>query len=104
MVALRNAHSLLDASEGFDVGSVAQQMAATSVLRFFNSDMDYQPQDLSLLLRAVQINSCADRRQFFEDVSTRVHSCKKRETKREEERGETKRREGGREAPQMCLI
>ena len=96
MLALRNAHSLLDASEGFDVGSVAQQMAATSVLRFFNSDMDYQPQDLSLLLRAVQINSCADRRQFFEDVSTAAQT----ETKREEERGERREERGEREAPQ----
>ena len=98
MLALRNAHSLLDASEGFDVGSVAQQMAATSVLRFFNSDMDYQPQDLSLLLRAVQINSCADRRQFFEDVST--GTAAQTETKREEERGERREERGEREAPQ----
>ena len=103
MVALRNAHSLLDASEGFDVGSVAQQMAATSVLRFFNSDMDYQPQDLSLLLRAVQINSCADRRQFFEDVSIHEYTAVKRERRRERKRGERRREERGGEKRLKCV-
>ena len=60
--------ALIEATSGYEPAELFQAATATQCFRFVDSQVDFEDHELSLLLRSLQGNSCADRAEFFERV------------------------------------
>jgi Ca2+-binding EF-hand superfamily protein len=67
-VALRTDRTMLDFSAGYLPAQKFQDSTAQACFRFIDSNVNYQPRELNLLLRALQSNSCEKRYNFFVEV------------------------------------
>ena len=67
-VALRTDRTMLDSSFGYETAQSFQDGTAKSCFRFIDSALNYQPREVSLLLRALQENDCERRYNFFVEV------------------------------------
>jgi len=67
-VALRTEKTSLDTTFGYEPAQSFQDSTAFSSFRFMDSQIAYQPRELSLLLRALQTNDCERRYNFFVEV------------------------------------
>jgi Ca2+-binding EF-hand superfamily protein len=67
-VALRTGRTMLDATYGYQPAQSFQDSTAQSCYRFIDSDLNYQPREVSLLLRALQENDLEKRYNFFVEV------------------------------------
>ena len=63
--------TLIDGSARFKKAPLQQHITIGQCYRFVNSEVYYTEQNLNVLLRAVQLNSCSERRVFFNDVKSR---------------------------------
>ncbi len=68
MVALRTDRTMLDASTGYAPAQSFQDGTAQACYRFIDSNVNYQPRELNLLLRALQNNTCEKRYNYFVEV------------------------------------
>ena len=60
--------ALIEATSGYEPAELFQAATATQCFRFVDSQVDFEDHELSLLLRSLQGNTCADRAEFFERV------------------------------------
>eukprot|EP00927_Polykrikos_kofoidii_P035876 TRINITY_DN30381_c0_g2_i1.p1 TRINITY_DN30381_c0_g2~~TRINITY_DN30381_c0_g2_i1.p1 ORF type:complete len:3775 (-),score=772.57 TRINITY_DN30381_c0_g2_i1:67-10008(-) len=67
-------HQILDASAGFHQGPTFQVRMLHQVARFLDGQTFYKPQELTVLLRALQHDRPFDRRRFLEGLS----GCRRR--------------------------
>jgi Ca2+-binding EF-hand superfamily protein len=67
-VALRTERTTLDATYGYDPAQSFQDSTATACFRFIDSQVNYQPRELTLLLRALQNNDLEKRYNYFVEV------------------------------------
>jgi Ca2+-binding EF-hand superfamily protein len=67
-VALRTDRTMLDASVGYSPAQSFQDSTAQACYRFIDSNVNYQPRELNLLLRALQNNTCEQRYNYFVEV------------------------------------
>lgn len=67
-VALRTERTMLDATFGYEPAQSFQHNTAYSCFRFIDSQVNYQPRELTLLLRALQNNELERRYNFFVEV------------------------------------
>jgi Ca2+-binding EF-hand superfamily protein len=67
-VAIRTDRTLLDATYGYEPAQSFQNSTAQACFRFIDSTLNYQPREVSLLLRALQENDCEKRYNFFVEV------------------------------------
>ena len=67
-VALRTEKTTLDMTYGYEPAQGYQDQTAYSCFRFMDSQIAYQPRELSLLLRALQNNDCERRYNYFVEV------------------------------------
>jgi Ca2+-binding EF-hand superfamily protein len=67
-VALRTDRTVLDATYGYEPAQNFQDSTARSCYRFIDSAINYQPREVSLLLRALQENELEKRYNFFVEV------------------------------------
>ena len=72
--ALRLGSTIIDKSTTHEFAGPYQTDTALQCLRFLDSDTKYEERDISLLLRAIQINKKKDRQKWFESVN----SCRRR--------------------------
>jgi Ca2+-binding EF-hand superfamily protein len=70
IVALRTGQTLIDATYGYDPPGAYQHSTATVCYRFIDSALNYSPQDLTYLLRALQDNECEKRKEYFVEVKS----------------------------------
>ena len=68
IVALRTGKTMIDASTGYESAQTFQDSTAQVCYRFIDSEVNYMPKDLNLLLRGLQNNSCEKRANFFNEV------------------------------------
>mmetsp|Transcript_24616 Transcript_24616/g.56402 ORF Transcript_24616/g.56402 Transcript_24616/m.56402 type:complete len:579 (-) Transcript_24616:110-1846(-) len=68
VVGLRTGNTLLDASLGYVPAEPYQDKAAAACYKFIDSSVQYDQQELSLLLRSLQDNDIDKRRKFFIEV------------------------------------
>mmetsp|Transcript_23985 Transcript_23985/g.23023 ORF Transcript_23985/g.23023 Transcript_23985/m.23023 type:complete len:612 (+) Transcript_23985:2409-4244(+) len=68
IVALRTEKTLLDMSTGYEPAQSHQDLTTQTCYKFFDSDTNYTQKDLTLLLRAMQNNTCDKRESFFAEV------------------------------------
>jgi Ca2+-binding EF-hand superfamily protein len=66
--ALRTDRTLLDASTAYEPAQSFQDKTAFVSYRFIDSGTNYQPKEVSLLVRALQENDCERRKNFFLEV------------------------------------
>lgn len=67
-VALRTERTLLDSSFGYQPAQNFQDKTVYTCYRFIDSGVNYQPREVSLLVRALQNNMCERRLNFFLEV------------------------------------
>jgi hypothetical protein len=67
-VALRTEKTTLDTTYGYEPAQGFQDQTAYACFRFLDSQIAYQPRELSLLLRALQNNDCERRYNYFVEV------------------------------------
>jgi len=67
-VALRTERTTLDSTYGYQPAQSFQDSTAQSCYRFIDSSMNYQPKELSVLVRALQDNDLERRYNFFVEV------------------------------------
>jgi Ca2+-binding EF-hand superfamily protein len=67
-VALRTEKTMLDSTYGYAPAQSFQHQTATSCFRFIDSQVNYQPRELTLLLRSLQTNDLERRYNFFCEV------------------------------------
>jgi Ca2+-binding EF-hand superfamily protein len=67
-VALRTERAMLDATHGYEPAQSFQDSTARSCFRFIDSQVNYQPRELTLLLRSLQNNDLERRYNFFVEV------------------------------------
>ena len=67
-VALRTDRTMLDASAGYAPAQSFQDSTAQACYRFIDSNVNYQPRELNILLRALQNNDCEKRYNYFVEV------------------------------------
>lgn len=67
-VALRTERTLLDSTYGHEPAQSFQDSTAHACYRFIDSAFNYQPRELSLLLRALQNNTTESRYNYFVEV------------------------------------
>lgn len=67
-VGLRTDRTMLDASAGYAPAQGFQDGTAKCCYRFIDSNVNYQPRELNLLLRALQNNPCEKRYNYFVEV------------------------------------
>lgn len=67
-VALRTERTLLDSTFGFEPAQSFQNSTAHACYRYIDSAVNYQPRELSLLLRALQNNTIENRYNYFVEV------------------------------------
>jgi len=67
-VALRTEKATLDCSHGYAAAQSFQDSTAQACFRFFDSQINYQPRELTLLLRSLQNNELERRYNFFSEV------------------------------------
>jgi hypothetical protein len=68
IVALRTEKTLLDASTGYERAQTNQDSSARACFKYFDSAENYNPQEINLLLRALQVTPCERRENFFCEV------------------------------------
>lgn len=68
VVALRTEKTLLDSSHGYEQAQSFQHSTAAACYRFLDSQVNYQPRELTLLLRALQNNDLERRYNYFVEV------------------------------------
>ena len=68
IVALRAGRTMIDASTGYQSAQTYQDSTSQVCFRFIDSEVNYVPKDLNLLLRGLQNNSCGARSAFFNEV------------------------------------
>lgn len=68
IVALRTERTLLDASTYYDSGIPNQDWTSRACFRFLDNAINFTPREISLLLRALQNNSCKNRLDFYLEV------------------------------------
>ena len=67
-VALRTERTMLDTTYGYEPAQSFQDSTATSCFRFIDSQVNYQPRELTLLLRSLQNNDLERRYNYFVEV------------------------------------
>lgn len=67
-VALRTDRTTLDTTYGYEPAQGFQDSTAMSCFRFIDSQLNYQPREVSLVLRALQENELEKRYNFFVEV------------------------------------
>mmetsp|Transcript_31635 Transcript_31635/g.32121 ORF Transcript_31635/g.32121 Transcript_31635/m.32121 type:complete len:611 (+) Transcript_31635:444-2276(+) len=67
-VALRTDRTLLDSTFGYDQAKSFQDSTAKACFRFIDSSLNYQPREVSLLLRAIQENDLEKRYNYFVEI------------------------------------
>mmetsp|Transcript_18027 Transcript_18027/g.21618 ORF Transcript_18027/g.21618 Transcript_18027/m.21618 type:complete len:759 (-) Transcript_18027:139-2415(-) len=67
-VALRTEKTLLDSTYGYEPAQGFQDATSKVCFRFIDSAVNYQPKELNLLLRALQMNDCERRQNYFVEV------------------------------------
>lgn len=67
-VALRTEKTMLDASHDYQEAQSFQHSTANACFRFLDSQVNYQPRELTLLLRALQNNDLEKRYNYFVEV------------------------------------
>ena len=67
-VAIRTEKTMLDFSSGYEPAQSFQDSTAQSCFRFIDSQVNYQPRELTLLLRSLQTNALERRYNFFCEV------------------------------------
>ena len=67
-VAIRTDRTLLDFTYGYQPAQSFQDSTAQSCFRFIDSQLNYQPREVSLLLRGLQENGLEKRYNFFTEV------------------------------------
>jgi Ca2+-binding EF-hand superfamily protein len=67
-VAIRTEKTVLDASYGYEPAQSFQDSTAQACYRFIDSQINYQPRELTLLLRSLQNNDLERRYNFFVEV------------------------------------
>lgn len=67
-VALRTEKTLLDSTFGYEPAQSFQDSTAASCFRFIDSQVNYQPRELTLLLRSLQTNDLERRYNYFCEV------------------------------------
>ena len=73
-IALRRAGHLFEASANFKPGSDYQDTTAQQCYRFFDSELDYEPRAINVILRALQSNKMQHRERWFKQV----RACRRR--------------------------
>ena len=68
IVALRTERVTLDASMEYTKAQQFQDSSAEACFRFLDSNVNYNPREVSMLLRALQQNPCEKRQNFFLEV------------------------------------
>ena len=68
IVALRTGRTMLDASTGYAPAQSYQDSTSQVCYRFIDSEINYMPKEINLLLRALQNNDCDTRASFFNEV------------------------------------
>ena len=68
---------MIDSTDQFPSSSYYQTTQALQCFKFFNSDLDYRDDEVSLLLAGIKTNPEASRETFFEEV----RSCRRRSKK-----------------------
>jgi Ca2+-binding EF-hand superfamily protein len=68
IVALRTERTLLDNTYGYEPAQSHQDQTAKACYRFIDSQANYQPRELTLLLRALQNNELERRYNYFVEV------------------------------------
>jgi len=66
--ALRTSYTLLDSSSAFEAAGGFQDGCVRSCYKFLDSQVNYDPKEVNLLLRALQDNDCDVRKKFFKEV------------------------------------
>jgi Ca2+-binding EF-hand superfamily protein len=67
-VALRTEKITLDATYGYEPAQSFQDSTAQACFRFIDSQVNYQPRELTLLVRSLQMNDLERRYNFFVEV------------------------------------
>ena len=67
-VALRTERTMLDTTHNYEPGQSFQDSTAMACFRFIDSQVNYQPRELTLLLRALQNNGLERRYNYFVEV------------------------------------
>lgn len=67
-VALRTERTLLDSTYGYEPAQSFQHSTAYSCFRFIDSQVNYQPREVTLLLRALQNNDLERRYNYFVEL------------------------------------
>jgi Ca2+-binding EF-hand superfamily protein len=70
VVALRTEKTLLDGTHGYEAAQSFQHSTAQACYRFIDSQVNYQPRELTLLLRSLQNNDLERRYNFFVEVQS----------------------------------
>jgi hypothetical protein len=68
VAALRTERTMLDATHGYEPAQSFQHSTAHACFRFIDSQVNYQPRELTLLLRSLQNNDLERRYNFFVEV------------------------------------
>ena len=67
-VAIRTERTILDTTHGYEPAQSFQDSTSQACFRFFDSQLNYQPRELTLLLRSLQNNDLERRYNFFVEV------------------------------------
>lgn len=70
VAALRTEKTLLDSTHGYEKAQSFQHSTANACFRFIDSQVNYQPRELTLLLRSLQNNDLERRYNFFCEVKS----------------------------------
>ena len=68
MVSLSTEKTMLDATHGYEPAQSFQHSTAHACFRFMDSQVNYQPRELTLLLRSLQNNNLERRYNYFVEV------------------------------------
>ena len=68
VVALRTERTMLDATHGYEPAQSFQDSTAQACFRFIDSQVNYKPRELTLLLRSLQNNDLERRYNYFVEV------------------------------------
>ena len=68
VVALRTERTMLDATHGYEPAQSFQDSTAQACFRFIDSQVNYKPRELTLLLRSLQNNDLEKRYNYFVEV------------------------------------
>ena len=68
LVALRTERTMLDATHGYESAQSFQDSTAQACYRFIDSQVNYKPRELTLLLRCLQNNDLERRYNYFVEV------------------------------------